>query len=116
MKKNSLGKEEILRGRKFIKWAFDNSETVYSDDFAVIRLCIYGEKRVLFAVERKVRKAVQRNRIKRILREFYRRNKQKFPEGIWIFIGKKPLYSLKSYEFKVDFCKIRERYLHLLHT
>ncbi|MEO0139731.1 MAG: ribonuclease P protein component [candidate division WOR-3 bacterium] len=98
MSDQKLPKGEILRGRKLIKWAFENSKTVYRDDFLVLRFCPYGEKRVLFAVERGVRKAVKRNRIKRLLREYYRKNKERFATGIWIFIGKAKLLELKSYQ------------------
>jgi ribonuclease P protein component len=93
-----LPKSEILRGRKLISWAFKNSKTLYSDEFIILRFCPYGERKVLFAVERKVKGAVKRNRIKRLLREFYRKNKDKFQVGIWIFIGREALLRIKSHE------------------
>ncbi len=96
-----LPKEEILRGRKIISWAFQNSKTVYSDEFMILRFCPYGERKVLFAVERRVKGAVKRNRIKRLLREFYRKNKEKFQVGIWIFIGREALLKIKSHQ--IDF-------------
>lgn len=95
-----LPKSEILRGRKLIDWAFRNSKTIYSDEFVILRFCPYSERKVMFAVERKVKGAVKRNRIKRLLREFYRKNKHRFHVGIWIFIGRAPLLSLKSH--KID--------------
>lgn len=40
-----------------------------------------NERRVGFAVSRKVRGAVQRNRVKRVLREIYRLNQDKIIDG-----------------------------------
>lgn len=98
---NTLPKSEILRGKKLIKWAFQNSKTLVANEFVVVRYCPYHERKVLFAVERGIKKAVVRNRIKRILREYYRKNKDKFKTGIWIFIGKKKIYEIKSHEFNI---------------
>ena len=106
MGRHTLRKEEILRHRKEIRWAFKNSRTVLSTDYFVLRFAPYGDRKVLFAVERKVRKAVRRNRIKRKLRELYRRNKERFPTGIWIFIGKDRLAELKG-EPPVDWERIK---------
>ncbi len=96
MGKHTLKKGEILRRRKEIRWAFKSSRTVLSTDYFVLRFAPYGERKVLFAVERRVKRAVRRNRIKRKLRELYRMNKERFPVGVWIFIGKERLYDLKG--------------------
>ncbi len=98
---NTLPKSEILRGRKLIKWAFKNSKTLLVNEFVVVRYCPYHERKVLFAVERGIKKAVVRNRIKRILREYYRRNKHRFKTGIWILIGKRKIYEIKSHQFNI---------------
>ncbi|NPB03400.1 MAG: ribonuclease P protein component [Thermotogae bacterium] len=97
MRKHTLKKREILRKRSEIRWAFKNSRTVISNDHLIIRWAPHHERKVLFAVERHVRKAVKRNRIKRKLREFYRLNKDRFPKGIWILIGKRSLADLKGF-------------------
>jgi ribonuclease P protein component len=39
-------------------------------------------------VNRQLSQAVQRNRIKRVLREFFRQRKNFFEEGRWVFIAK----------------------------
>jgi ribonuclease P protein component len=96
-KRYSLKKDEILRRREEIRYAFKNSRTVISTDYFVLRYTPYTERRVLFAVERKVKKAVRRNRIKRKLRELYRLNREKFPVGVWIFIGKDRLADIKGH-------------------
>ncbi|GEM_PF-6816104 len=107
MGKHTLKKEEILRKRREIKWAFENSRTILSTDYFVLRFAPYGDRKVLFAVERKVRRAVRRNRIKRKLRELYRRNRDRFPRGVWIFIGKERLYGLRG-DPPVDWERIKE--------
>ncbi len=96
MRRFTLKKWEILRGRKAIREAFATSKTIFSDRFLVLRYAPSTQKKALFAVERKVRKATERNRIKRKLREFYRKNKHRFPSGIWIFIGKRELANVKG--------------------
>ena len=106
-KRYGLNKGEILRHRREIRYAFRNSRTVLSSDYLVIRYAPYGQRKVLFAVERKVRKAVRRDRIKRKLRELYRLNRDRFPVGIWILIGKGRLADLRG-EPPVDWEAVRE--------
>ncbi|NPA79820.1 MAG: ribonuclease P protein component [Thermotogae bacterium] len=96
MGRHTLKKWEILRGRKAIKEAFRRSKTILSNDYFVLRYAPASERKVLFAVERRVRRAVRRNRIKRKLRETFRKNKEMFPTGIWIFIGKDRLADVKG--------------------
>ena len=103
----TLKKGEILRRRDEIRYAFKNSRTVLSTDYFVLRYAPHNERKVLFAVERRVRGAVKRNRIKRKLRELYRLNKDRFPAGIWIFIGKEKLADLRGHP-PVDWKKVEE--------
>jgi ribonuclease P protein component len=48
-----------------------------------------GAARLGLAVTRRLGKAVRRNRVKRLLREFFRRHKQQLPPGDLVIMAKK---------------------------
>ena len=84
----TLRKQEILRGKKSISAVFNSGVKLTSPPI----VCLVrdggklptdtlnrrnsAEVRVAFVVRRSIKRAVERNRIKRLLREAYRRNKQ----------------------------------------
>jgi ribonuclease P protein component len=81
--KHTLRKPEILRGEKNFSFVFQNGKKI---EGKLLR-CFYcteitgSEKitslcRIVFAVSKNVKRAVDRNRMKRLLRESYRRNKE----------------------------------------
>jgi ribonuclease P protein component len=66
----------------------------------------YLHARIGITVTRKVGGAVKRNRIKRLIREIYRRNKQLFPFGYdYILIAKKHEMSLTYQELLQEIAK-----------
>ncbi|UMB59374.1 ribonuclease P protein component [Lutibacter sp. A80] len=83
----TLGKEERLKSKKLIEQLFAEGKHVKSYPFRLIYLPInHGAKSLVkagFAVpKRNVKLAVNRNRIKRLMREVYRKNKHSFTESL----------------------------------
>lgn len=92
-----LRKEEILRKRGEIKSLFASPYRL-SGQSVVIKY-LKGEKRgVLFVTSKRIKKATQRNLIKRRLREIYRCNKDWFPSGYHFLLYTKESALQKSFE------------------
>ncbi len=72
--KYSLPKKEIIKGKKSFERVLTNGKR-FTKGYLKIFVCSSGERKVGFAISSKVRKAVVRNRIKRWLREIYRKEK-----------------------------------------
>ena len=90
MGKFSFSKKERLHGRKIIQELFDKGSSFYLHPFKII--CLLhpvqneGNSQVLITASSKTfGKAVDRNKIKRRVREGYRLNKEKLlPERKWL--------------------------------
>jgi len=78
-KANSLNKNEIFR-KKQIDSIFIN-ETILIGDNVNIIYSDSNEKKICFAVSRKIKRATKKNKLKRQLREIYRTNKRCFPQN-----------------------------------
>jgi ribonuclease P protein component len=84
---NTFRKSERISGRKDFEILVKKGESFFSHPFRVIWMHVEEEMpfpaQVAFAVpKRNFKRAVKRNRVKRILRESYRRNKHEFYEGL----------------------------------
>jgi len=77
--KFNLPKDQILRGREDFNHVFMQGQKVSGNNVLIIYLNADSRK-IGFVVSKKVKKAVIRNRYKRVLREIFRLNKEKFPE------------------------------------
>ena len=113
MKKEGLSSKERLRKDKEFQTVFREGKKVWID---AILLIIYkpndlNYRRLGIIVSKKIKKATQRNRVKRLIREFFRRNKDLFPENCDIIIIPHP--NLMSLKYR-DFAEIVKEKLHSL--
>lgn len=85
--RHTLGKEEKLKSKKAIELLFSEGNRVKSHPFQLIFLQKEHTSefpiKIGFSVpKRSIKLAVNRNRIKRLMREVYRKNKQLFSENL----------------------------------
>ncbi len=80
MESQSFQPEERIRKRQDYLRIYEQGKRVYTRNFTII-VCPNqaGMRRMGTTVSKKVGNAVKRNRIKRLLREFFRLNKGKLP-------------------------------------
>ena len=83
----TLEKADKLKSRKLIEQLFSEGDRVKSFPFHMVFLPVDYERitslQVGFSVpKRNIKLAVNRNRIKRLMREVYRKNKNLFSEGM----------------------------------
>ena len=83
MKKYSLNSTERIKHRKIIEEIFSKGSTVYKDFIRInyIKADFKDGKiaKVAFSVpKKKFKRAYKRNRLKRVMREVYRKNKPEF--------------------------------------
>jgi ribonuclease P protein component len=80
-KKYGLTKNEIIRRPQIISEIFQ-SERFQRGHWLDIAFAGGTNRQVVFAATKRIRKAVERNRIKRLLREAYRLEKENFDEQV----------------------------------
>lgn len=88
MKKETLSKKERLKKKKEFEFVFKEGKKLWIDS---VLLIIYrpnnlNYQRLGIVVSKKLKKATQRNKVKRWIRELFRRNKDLFPENCDIII------------------------------
>lgn len=83
----SFRKHERVRKRKDYSRIYKNGDRLYSENFMVLLLANdEGIRRLGITAGKKVGNSVKRNRIKRLLREFFRLHKDMLPAGSDIVI------------------------------
>ncbi|RLF49896.1 MAG: ribonuclease P protein component [Thermoplasmata archaeon] len=113
MKKEGLPKKERLRKNKEFQAVFREGKKLWINS---ILLIIYkpnslNYRRLGIVVSKKIKKATQRNKVKRWIRELFRRNKDWFPENCDIIIIPHP--NLLNLEYKKLMEIAREKLLSL---
>jgi ribonuclease P protein component len=82
MKRQSFGKDERILKRKEFMAVYDQGKRLSSENFIVLLSPNpSGIRRLGLTVSKKIGMAVRRNRIKRLLREFFRLHKDRLPPG-----------------------------------
>jgi ribonuclease P protein component len=87
-KKKSLPRAIILKRNREIEKVF-NTGRRYSDQVFTLYILPSNRTRVAFMVSKKVGNAVKRNRMKRLFREIYRINREKYENKEVIFYIRK---------------------------
>lgn len=83
----SFGKHERVRKRKDYARVYQKGGRLYSQNFLVLLLPnAQGVRRLGITAGKRIGNSVKRNRIKRLLREFFRLHKDSFPAGSDIVI------------------------------
>jgi ribonuclease P protein component len=99
MKRQSFGKDERILKRKEFTAVYDQGRRLSSENFIVLLSPNQsGIRRLGLTVSKKVGMAVRRNRIKRLLREFFRQNKDRLPPGQDMVIIARKDTSSRKYE------------------
>jgi len=113
VKKEGLSKKERLRKDKEFEKVFKNGKKLWIDSILLImyRPNELNYRRLGVVVPKKIKKATQRNKIKRWIRELFRRNKDWFPENCDIIIIPHP--NLLNLEYKEFLEIVKEKLLFL---
>lgn len=97
MKPNGLPKNCLLRKSREFNQVYRSGRRLRGEGFAVIYMPNKQQQnRLGISVQRKVGNAVRRNRVKRIIREVFRLNRERFPSHADIVITVRPEFSVKS--------------------
>jgi len=106
LKREKFSKKERLNRNKDFQRVFKEGKKVWVNS---ILLMLYlsnelGIKRIGIVVSKKIKKATKRNRVKRLIREIFRKNKEFFPEGCdFIIIPHPKMAELSLAEVKAKF-------------
>ena len=108
MKEESLPKALILKTKKEFEEVFQKGKRKSSGNLTIY--CYDSEEPGLkfgFLVDKKIKKSVPRNKLKRWLREIVRKNKEKFSSGQkTIFFAKREALEKTIWDLYADFEKL----------
>jgi len=99
MDRHTFSRLERIRKKTDFTTIYAKGVRFHTQHFTVItHWNSLGTRRLGLTVNRKVGTAVQRNRIKRLLREFFRLNKERLPNSEDIIIIARPSVTSLTYE------------------
>ena len=97
MKQYGLTKDCLLRKKREFDCVYRLGERLYGQGFSLIFTANnFGRSRLGISMKKKNGNAVQRNRIKRIIRETFRLHQHQFPGCSDIVITVRPGFSFRS--------------------
>jgi ribonuclease P protein component len=97
LKKYGLSKKCLLRKNNEFEQVYTQGKRVYGEGFTLIYLGNeLGYSRIGISIHRQIKGAVKRNRIKRIIRESFRLEREKYPLDADIVFAVKPGFLGKS--------------------
>ena len=97
MKPHGLPKSSLIRKNREFNRVYRFGNRLYGVGFAVIYVSNQKQwNRLGISVQRKVGGAVQRNRIKRIIREVFRKNRHLFPQNADVVVTVRPGFSVRG--------------------
>lgn len=107
MKREGLSKKELLCLNKDFTRVLKEGQKLWIEKYLLIIYCPnqLSFRRLGLIVSSKVGKAVERNKVKRILRELFRKNKDIFPENTDIVMIASPKLKEISYEELLSLAK-----------
>ena len=115
MKKYLFTFKEKLRNKSDFNFLLRNGQKIISDNF-IIYFCSndFPYNRVAISIKRKVANSVKRNRMKRLLREFFRLNKNNviFEDSYdFLLIARKDFSSLKLEKISEELLSLCQNFL-----
>ena len=97
MKKFGLPKACLLRKNKEFEQVYNQGKRLYGDGFTLIyRRNNLGYNRLGISIHRQIKGAVKRNRLKRIIRESFRLNREQYPPSADIVMAVRPGHSFTT--------------------
>jgi len=102
--RETLRRSDRIRRRSHYLTIRKLGERVHTANFVVALIGTGSGRRLGITVTKRVKNAVHRNRIKRLVREVFRRNRQLFPEGSDVVVIARPGAE------KLDYGRVREEF------
>ncbi|MGP1939573.1 MAG: ribonuclease P protein component [Arsenophonus sp. ET-DL9-MAG3] len=113
----SFPKELRLLAPRYFDYVFQQAKRVSSSEIIILgRFNELDYPRIGFTIAKKIiKQAYQRNRIKRLMREYFRLHQNEFPSMDFVVLVRKEITHLNNKEIIEILGKLWHRYCHLAH-